>query len=600
MLFRMHGTHGNRFVQRVVQTKFDHPSNLYEREANHAADPIAAMPDAVPSPLAQRVPTAEEEKDKAKQTQPPSAPAQALLPPNTAPATPIEEEEEKKPGHTKVSRAPEHQAANGVLPHAEEAVAAASNSAGQPLPCHLERKFEQALGADLSGVRVHTGPESISASKAISARAYTTGNDIHFNAGQYDPQSLEGQRLLAHEVVHTVQQQGATPIRQQKLEVSSADDSFEIEADRTAEVMLQEPHLSAPFEPGKVPNRHENNSTGASSICGSAPVSGRDFAQRLTIPAPGAGMGVRVFGADDDSAVHLTPQATYWVNGKSAVSTSFGEGQRASLQVSPGTQGIVQMTIPAHIFIDNSLPFTNKEFEESATIDWPIAVSPEGRLTISDALPVTLQQRADPMLYLGSVEATKGDGCLIATVTIVNTTTHGRSAGAGYSVEQQTGGRTYTRQFRLNIVVPEVEPHARVALGPIRVLRRHAVLFERPGQNRTSNSEEQALIGWYSRLSNRTRESIERGGEPLNLEGHASTTGGAQQNRELSNARMEDVQRILRQFAGSQAVINNRALGAYEAETGPNVEAQSERKVEVSVWETAEPGENEAIRGISP
>jgi hypothetical protein len=63
---------------------------------------------------------------------------------------------------------------------------------------------------------------------------------------------------------------------------------------------------------------------------------------------------------------------------------------------------------------------------------------------------------------------------------------------------------------------------------------------------------------------------------------------------------MEDVQRILRQFAGSQAVINNRALGAYEAETGPNVEAQSERKVEVSVWETAEPGENEAIRGISP
>jgi hypothetical protein len=101
------------------------------------------------------------------------------------------------------------------------------------------RKFEGSLGADLSGVRVHTGGESATAASAVGARAFATGQDIHFGAGQYDPVSSEGQHLLAHEVAHTVQQRGGNPSGvQYKLEVSAPGDAFEHEADHAAAAMV--------------------------------------------------------------------------------------------------------------------------------------------------------------------------------------------------------------------------------------------------------------------------------------------------------------------------------------------------------------------------
>jgi hypothetical protein len=128
--------------------------------------------------------------------------------------------------------------ANGVADGAEHAVAAASSSSGSPLPDTLMRKFEGSLGADLSGVRVHTGGASERAAGAVGAKAYTMGNDIHFGAGHYDPSSSGGQHLLAHEVAHTVQQSSRAQRVQFKLDVSSPGDSLEHEADRAAEAMV--------------------------------------------------------------------------------------------------------------------------------------------------------------------------------------------------------------------------------------------------------------------------------------------------------------------------------------------------------------------------
>lgn len=115
----------------------------------------------------------------------------------------------------------------------------AAGSTGAPLPANLQHQFAGSLGADLGGVRVHTGEESMSAASAVSARAYTVGQDIHFNAGQYDPSSQAGQHLLAHEVAHTVQQaSGGSSGPQHKLEVSSPGDAHEVEADRAADAMI--------------------------------------------------------------------------------------------------------------------------------------------------------------------------------------------------------------------------------------------------------------------------------------------------------------------------------------------------------------------------
>jgi hypothetical protein len=127
---------------------------------------------------------------------------------------------------------------NGVAAGADSAVARAASSAGQPLPGDVRARFESSLGADLSGVRVHTGDESAQAAGAVGARAYTVGNDIHFNGGEYAPSDPFGMHLLAHEVAHTQQQAGAAPTRQHKVEVSTPGDAAEVDADRAADAMV--------------------------------------------------------------------------------------------------------------------------------------------------------------------------------------------------------------------------------------------------------------------------------------------------------------------------------------------------------------------------
>ncbi len=127
---------------------------------------------------------------------------------------------------------------NGVAAGAGEVVAQAGASTGAPLPPGVRERFEGSLGADLSAVRVHTGPASAEAAGAVGARAYTTGDDIHFGAGQYAPEDPFGLHLLAHEVAHTVQQSGGPATTQFKLAVSSPGDAAELEADRAADAMM--------------------------------------------------------------------------------------------------------------------------------------------------------------------------------------------------------------------------------------------------------------------------------------------------------------------------------------------------------------------------
>lgn len=129
--------------------------------------------------------------------------------------------------------------ANGVAADAETAVARASGGSGAPLPTRVQRQFEQSLGTDLSGVRVHTGAESAQAASAVGAKAYTVGNDIHFADDRYQPDDPFGLHLLAHEVAHTAQQSGGAKRRQHKLEVSAPQDAAEHEADRAADAMVR-------------------------------------------------------------------------------------------------------------------------------------------------------------------------------------------------------------------------------------------------------------------------------------------------------------------------------------------------------------------------
>jgi hypothetical protein len=124
--------------------------------------------------------------------------------PILAPHGPLEREAEAMAGAALSRSGP----TSAGLAQAPPIVHDAFASPGRPLDHSARAVMESRLGVGLAGVRIHTGGRAAEAARAVSARAFTVGQDIFFGANRYDPRSREGQRLLAHELTHTVQQSG--------------------------------------------------------------------------------------------------------------------------------------------------------------------------------------------------------------------------------------------------------------------------------------------------------------------------------------------------------------------------------------------------------
>ncbi len=80
------------------------------------------------------------------------------------------------------------------------------------LPAVRRSFFERRFGNDFGDIRVHSGPHASEAAKSVRAQAFTVGRDIVFGQNQYSPESLNGQKLLAHELTHVRQQSGRQSI----------------------------------------------------------------------------------------------------------------------------------------------------------------------------------------------------------------------------------------------------------------------------------------------------------------------------------------------------------------------------------------------------
>ncbi|HEU5003801.1 MAG TPA: DUF4157 domain-containing protein [Actinomycetota bacterium] len=115
---------------------------------------------------------------------------------------------------------------------------------GQPLEAGVRARMETSLGHDFSGVRVHTGGKAAESARAVQAQAYTVGNDIVFGGSHYSPGTPTGQRMLAHELTHVVQQRSGpvdgTPTAG-GIRVSDPSDRFEREAEDTADAVMGAP-----------------------------------------------------------------------------------------------------------------------------------------------------------------------------------------------------------------------------------------------------------------------------------------------------------------------------------------------------------------------
>ncbi len=106
---------------------------------------------------------------------------------------------------------------------------------GQPLDSGAKSRMSTAFGYDFAGVRVHTGAQAAGLSDDLNARAFTVGSDIAFGPGEYQPGTMIGDALIAHELAHVVQQSGGA-----NAEVSEATNgapeqsAMEAEADSAA------------------------------------------------------------------------------------------------------------------------------------------------------------------------------------------------------------------------------------------------------------------------------------------------------------------------------------------------------------------------------
>jgi hypothetical protein len=135
-------------------------------------------------------------------------------------AEPLKKKNEEDEARKRVQR---YSAGGGpdMVPAGIEAGIRTMSTGGEPIASPTRSMFESRFGYDFSHVRTHTGPTAAGAAVALSARAFTVGDHIFFGAGQYQPETPQGQRLLAHELTHTIQQRPAAARAARLLPASS-------------------------------------------------------------------------------------------------------------------------------------------------------------------------------------------------------------------------------------------------------------------------------------------------------------------------------------------------------------------------------------------
>jgi len=115
------------------------------------------------------------------------------------------------------------------------------SSRGQSLDTDIQRTMKDRMGDSFSDVQIHTGPRAAQACDQINARAFTVGNNIAFNQGEFDLESPEGQHVLVHELAHVRQQTGGAvsmlPQENLALEIDP-DPRLEEEAEETAQRVM--------------------------------------------------------------------------------------------------------------------------------------------------------------------------------------------------------------------------------------------------------------------------------------------------------------------------------------------------------------------------
>ncbi len=226
------------------------PGDQYEQEADAVANKVVNQPSAGGQPAVQkqeistvqRLATPDEQKmpgtndermaeDKAIQEKEEAAPKQEEEKPVQKMEAPKKEEEKPvqkmdAPKKEEEKEPPVQTKSNGqgtAQPANLSSRLSQRQGKGEPLPRSVRSQMEQGIWADFGGVRIHKDSEAVGMNKDLHAQAFTHGQDIYFNAGKFNPEQVEGKRLLAHELTHVVQQGGGAKKEKPQLQKQDMD-----------------------------------------------------------------------------------------------------------------------------------------------------------------------------------------------------------------------------------------------------------------------------------------------------------------------------------------------------------------------------------------
>lgn len=195
-------TIGNQAVQRLFKSgviqaklKIGQPNDIYEQEADRVAEQVMRMPE----PCLQRQTEEEEEEEEIIQTKPLADQITPFV------QRQVEQEEEEKILHAK-----EVPGQTSEVTHELESRINALKGGGRPLTECERNFFEPRFNYDFSDVRIHTEIEAAQRADNFDAQAFTYANEIVFGNEKYSPETIEGKKLIGHELTHVMQQNKGT------------------------------------------------------------------------------------------------------------------------------------------------------------------------------------------------------------------------------------------------------------------------------------------------------------------------------------------------------------------------------------------------------
>ncbi|MCZ7356846.1 MAG: DUF4157 domain-containing protein [Candidatus Methanoperedens sp.] len=199
-------TIGNQAVQKLMKSgvlqaklRIGAPGDVYEQEADRVADAVMRMSE--PQASSSGIPNIERACPKCENDELKRQPIKEEDEEEKLQRKPVEEEEEGLQAKATSGSISE------LNPDIESNIQSLKGG-GMPLSENERAFFEPRFGQDFGQVRLHIDTRAAEMARAVNARAFTIGSDMVFGAGEYTPRTIEGQRLIAHELTHAVQQSG--------------------------------------------------------------------------------------------------------------------------------------------------------------------------------------------------------------------------------------------------------------------------------------------------------------------------------------------------------------------------------------------------------